>query len=344
MTLHEAQQQLQTSLRDLYDNREAANIADWVMEHVTGMRKIDRVMHKQRMLMPVAEARLHDYTQELLSHKPVQYVLHEAWFCGMPFYVDENVLIPRPETEELVEWVVSETGSRMPEVGCQESKAGSKKYEVRNTESGSGDQQSAYAKAPADKPEVGGQRWEDGSRKTEESSYIEILDIGTGSGCIPISLKKKLPQATIYACDVSEQALAVAAKNAAALQTPVHFLQADFLNAATWPSLPAVDIIVSNPPYIPQHNESSMLQNVLAYEPHLALFVPNEDPLVFYDAIARFAKEKLRPGGMIFVEIHEDLGPQTKALFEAMGFAAEVKQDFQGKDRMVKGECANVLM
>lgn len=313
MTLHEAQQQLTTSLHNLYDNREAANIADLVMEHVTGMRKIDRIMHKQSPLPPEQLTQMQQYTQQLLAHKPVQYVLHEAWFYGMAFYVDENVLIPRPETEELVAWVLEEAGSR--------------KYEVENT-----------------KPEDGGPGNEGSSYIVPPTSYLGILDIGTGSGCIPISLKKKLPQANVYACDVSEQALAVAAKNAATLQTPVQFLQADFLNTGTWTSLPAVDIIVSNPPYIPHHNESSMLQNVLAYEPHLALFVPNEDPLVFYEAIARFAKEKLSPGGSIFVEIHEDLGAQTKALFESNGFKAEVKKDFQGKNRMVKAQLANVTI
>jgi release factor glutamine methyltransferase len=330
MTLHEAQQQLTTSLYNLYDNREAANIADWVMEHVTGMRKIDRIMHKQSLLSPERIAQLQQYTQDLLTHKPVQYVLHESWFCGMPFYVDESVLIPRPETEELVEWIVEEVRS--------------KKYEVGNTGPAAGEQQSAYATASADKPKVGDQKNEDPSYLLPPTSYFGILDIGTGSGCIPISLKKKLPQAEIYACDVSEQALAVAAKNAAAQQTPIHFLQADFLNTETWPTLPAVDLIVSNPPYIPNNDQSSMLQNVLAYEPHLALFVPNEDPLVFYEAIARFAQEKLRPGGNIFVEIHEDLGAKTKALFEAKGFAAEVKKDFQGKDRMVKAQCDNVII
>jgi release factor glutamine methyltransferase len=299
MTLHEAQQQLTTSLYDLYDNREAANIANWVMEHVTGMRKIDRIMHKQSALAPERVAQLQQYTRELLTHKPVQYVLHEAWFCGMPFYVDDNVLIPRPETEELVEWVVEEAGSQKLEVGDPKN---------------------------------------DGSSYILPPTSFSILDIGTGSGCIPISLKKKIPQVEIYACDVSEQALAVASKNAAAQQTPVQFLQADFLNTTTWPTLPAVDIIVSNPPYIPHNDQNSMLQNVLAYEPHLALFVPNEDPLVFYDAIARFAKEKLRPGGSIFVEIHEDLGYQTKALFESYGYAVQVRKDFQGKDRMVKAE------
>jgi release factor glutamine methyltransferase len=287
MTMHEAQQQLQTTLYQLYDNREATTIADWVMEHVTGLRKIDRIMHKQSLLSPDRLTLLQEYTRELLTHKPVQYVLHEAWFCAMPFYVDENVLIPRPETEELVEWVVEEVRSRKSEVGPL-------------------------------------------------TSYPSILDVGTGSGCIPISLKKKMPQAEIYACDVSSPALALAAKNAAAQQTAVQFLSADFLDDTAWGTLPAVDIIVSNPPYIPDHNQNSMLQNVLAYEPHLALFVPNEDPLLFYHAIARFAQQKLLPGGRIFVEIHEDLGEQTKALFESKGFAAEVKKDFQGKDRMVR--------
>jgi release factor glutamine methyltransferase len=242
-------------------------------------------MHKQSPLSPDRVAKLEQYTRELLANKPVQYVLHEAWFCGMPFYVDEHVLIPRPETEELVEWVVEEAGNK-----------------------------------------------------------TSILDIGTGSGCIPVSLKKKLPQVKVYSCDVSSPALMVAAKNAAAQNITVHFIQADFLDASTWPRLPSVDIIVSNPPYIPNNNQHSMLPNVLAYEPHLALFVPNEDALVFYDAIARFAQQKLLPGGCIFVEIHEDLGEKTKSLFESKGFVAEVKKDFQGKDRMVKAELANVII
>jgi release factor glutamine methyltransferase len=308
--MHEAQQQLQTNLHQLYDNREATTIADWVMEHVTGVRKIDRIMHKQSPLSPDRLTQLQEYTRELLTHKPVQYVLHEAWFCGIPFYVDEQVLIPRPETEELVEWVVEEVRSRKSEVGSQKS-------------------------------EVGGQKSEVGGQKSENTDKLSILDIGTGSGCIPISLKKKMPHAEIYACDISEGALAVAQMNAAAQQTPVHFLHTDFLDDTSWSSLPAVDIIVSNPPYIPHHNQNSMLQNVLAYEPHLALFVPNEDPLLFYNAIARFAQQKLLPGGCIFVEIHEDLGEQTKTLFESKGFAAEVKKDFQGKERMVK---ANLIM
>ena len=281
MTVYEAQQQLQTALVELYEDREAANIADWVMEHVTGLRKIDRIMHKQSPLAPEKAVRLQEYTRELLTHKPVQYVLHEAWFCGMPFYVDEQVLIPRPETEELVEWI-GQFGNR------------------------------------------------------QSANGLRILDIGIGSGCIPVSLKKKLPQAEVYACDVSEGALGVAARNAAAQQTPINFLQVDFLDTNSWSALPEVDIIVSNPPYIPQKDKQTMLQNVLAYEPHLALFVPDNDALVFYEAIAGFAQRTLPGHGCVFVEIHEDLGQQTKELFESKSFKAEVKKDFQGKDRMVK--------
>ncbi|AEW00827.1 protein-(glutamine-N5) methyltransferase, release factor-specific [Niastella koreensis] len=288
MTFYEAQQQLQKALTELYDDREAANIADWVMEHVTGLRKIDRIIHKQSPLAPEKVNLLQEYTRQLLTHKPVQYVLHEAWFCGMPFYVDENVLIPRPETEELVEWVSA----------------------------------------------IGNRHSVDGKRQTAET--LRILDVGTGSGCIPVSLKKKLPQAEVYACDVSEGALAVAARNAAAQETPVNFIKIDFLDAGSWSLLPEVDIIVSNPPYIPQSDKNTMFQNVLAHEPHLALFVPDNDALVFYDAIARFAQSNLVSQGCVFVEIHEELGQKTKELFEGKGFYAEVKKDFQGKDRMVK--------
>jgi len=299
MTIHEAQQQLLFQLYHLYDNREAANIADWVMEHITGWKKIDRIINKKVPLLPHRIEQLEQYTKELLEHKPVQYVLHEAWFCGMPFYVDEHVLIPRPETEELVEWIVQEAGSRKSEVGSQKSEARS---------------------------DIGLQ-----------TSDFRLLDIGTGSGCIPIALKKKLPWAQVYSCDVSEGALAVAQKNATAQQADVHLLQADFLNRDSWQQLPFVDLIVSNPPYIPQSDEHTMQPNVLEYEPHVALFVPNDDALLFYKAIAEFAQQKLQRGGSIYAEIHEDLGDQTKALFLSKGFTSvEIKKDMQGKDRMIK--------
>jgi release factor glutamine methyltransferase len=288
MTIQEAQQQLTLQLQHVYENREAANITDWVMEHLTGWKKIDRIVHKQLPLLPPQVEQLEQITDDLLAHKPVQYVLHEAWFAGMNLYVDGNVLIPRPETEELVDWVVEEIRNT--------------KYEIRT-----------------------------------QPSDLKLLDIGTGSGCIPIAIKKKLPRASVYACDVSEGALAVARKNAATHKTAVEFVQLDFLDTSTWALLPAVDIIVSNPPYIPQQDAATMNKNVLDYEPHLALFVTNNDPLLFYKAIAGFALLKLLPGGIIYAEIHEDLGTATPALFLEKGFTeVEVRKDLQGKDRMIR--------
>jgi len=285
MTVHEAQQQLLTSLYELYDNREAATIADWVMEHVTGMRKIDRIMHKQSPLAPDRLAQLQQYTRELLAHKPVQYVLHEAWFCGMPFYVDENVLIPRPETEELVEWIVKEVSGF--------------KFQVSS-----------------------------------------LLDIGTGSGCIPVALKKKLPNLKVYALDVSEAALNVAQKNANALNASITFYKNNILEKAAWYKLPVFDIIVSNPPYIRQSEEKEMRKNVLLHEPHLAVFVPDEDALVFYKAIAEFGLTHLNKEGRLFFEINEALGNEVKQLLEEHGYSnVEVKKDMQGKERMVKAVC-----
>lgn len=281
MTIHEAQQQLLIQLYDIYDSREAATIADWILENITGWRKIDRIINKQVPLSADALSSLQQYTGELLSHKPVQYILQEAWFAGMKLFVDERVLIPRPETEELVEWIVQE---------------------VRML-----------------------------------SSPIGILDIGTGSGCIPIALKKKLPDATIYGCDISRQALEVARKNAVDQKVHIEFFLSDILNYAAWDSLPPVDLIVSNPPYIPASDRASMAQNVLQYEPHQALFTTNDDPLQFYKAIAAFAQSRLPAKERIFAEIHESMGQAVKDFFASNGFEpVEIRKDMQGKDRMVQ--------
>jgi release factor glutamine methyltransferase len=277
MTLQEAGQQLIQKLTTIYDSREVASIADWVLEHLTGWKKSERIINKQHVLEPNKELLLERYTQELLQHKPVQYVLHESWFCGMKLYVDENVLIPRPETEELVEWIASEF--------------------------------------------KGG----------------KIVDIGTGSGCIAIALKKKLPQSDVTACDVSEHALKVAGKNSSASNTKITLVQADILDSQTWPLLPWPDVLVSNPPYIPQQDKHLMSDNVLQYEPHIALFVQDNDPLIFYRTIAEFAIKNLLPGGAIYVEIHEDLGDSVKEIFRTNGFThTDMRKDMQGKDRMVK--------
>ncbi|HEY6505327.1 MAG TPA: peptide chain release factor N(5)-glutamine methyltransferase, partial [Chitinophagaceae bacterium] len=221
-----------------------------------------------------------EFIKRLLAHEPVQYVLNEAWFCGLKFYVDKNVLIPRPETEELVEWVIS---------NC---------------------------KFPVD--------------------TLSILDIGSGSGCIPIFLKRKLRKAEVWSCDVSEAALRIAEKNAATLGADVNFLLLDFLDKEKRNKLPSFDIIISNPPYIPEKGKQQMQLNVLSYEPHTALFVPDNDALIFYKAIAEFGKDHLTPAGTIYTEIHEDQGKAVSTLFESYGYSAELKKDMQEKERMLK--------
>lgn len=287
-------------LYDIYETREAANIADLVMEHLTGWKKIDRILHKQLPLLPEKIHLLEKYTNELLTHKPVQYVLNEAWFYGLRFFVNEHVLIPRPETEELVEWIIHEVRS--------------KKYEVRNVKS-----ENAR------------------SKDRNPSSKLKILDIGTGSGCIPITLKKQLPLLEIVACDISNDALEVAQRNAALHQADIGLLHLDFLDPSQWEHLPSFDIIVSNPPYIPLKEKENMQPKVLQYEPHIALFVENDDPLLFYNAIADFAKIKMKPDGKIYAEIQEELGKEVQQLFINKGFdKIELKKDMQGKDRMIR--------
>lgn len=281
MTLRQAQLSTTQALSALYEQREAANICDWVMEHLTGKRKIDRLLDADLALTTSQQIQLEEYTRELLAHRPVQYVLGEAWFAGMRFGVNESVLIPRPETEELVDWIVTE----MQNTAC----------------------------------------------KTQN-----LLDIGTGSGCIPVSIKKKFPSCIVTAIDSSEAALKTAAQNAAALDTAIHFQRIDFLNKAARNQLPVFDIITSNPPYIKQSESLAMRRNVLDFEPSLALFVPDEDALLFYRHIALFGQTHLSKNGSVFLEINESLGREVVQLFTEQGFDCEARKDLQGKDRMVK--------
>jgi release factor glutamine methyltransferase len=198
----------------------------------------------------------------------------------MKLYVNEQVLIPRPETEELVEWI---------------------------------------------------------AQTNKGKAHLRVLDIGTGSGCIPLALYQQLQQPEIHAIDISSGALEVARQNAATQQATIHFHQADILDNANWHVLPVFDCIVSNPPYITLSEKQEMQENVLAHEPHLALFVPDEDPLRFYRAIASFALQHLAPGGQLYFEINEAWGKETAELLTGKGFTnIELKQDLQGKDRMLK--------
>jgi release factor glutamine methyltransferase len=281
MNIHEASQRLLFQLYDIYDDREAANIADWVMENITGWKKIDRIINRElKLSAPMAEL-LDKYISALKISTPVQYVLHESWFYGLKFYVDENVLIPRPETEELVSWVITDN----------------------------------------------------------ENKSARILDIGTGSGCIPVALKKNLPDASLYGCDISNAALKVAKVNAELHSTTIDFFALDILKRNTWNMLPEVDIIVSNPPYIPLKEKQTMNKNVVQHEPHSALFVDDSDPLVFYRTIADIALIKLSANGYVFVEVHEDHAKDTADLFTLKGLKSiEIKKDMQGKERMVRAK------
>jgi len=282
MTIQQSYKQLLFQLYEMYGDREAANIADIVIENITGFKKVDRLINKQFPLNEEQLQLLNDYTNELLKHKPVQYVLNEVWFAGMKLYVDENVLIPRPETEELVEWIVKTVASR-------------------------------------------------------KSQVASILDIGTGSGCIPVALKKKLLSVEVHALDISEEALTVAKRNAVTQQTEINFHLLNILDRNLWKQLPKFDIIVSNPPYVTQGEASSMQKNVLQYEPHLALFVDDEDAMKFYKAIAEFGLKHLNENGQLFFEINEMMGKQICDLLNQYRYLnIELKKDLQNKDRMIK--------
>ena len=278
MDLSQAQKELAHNLEGRYGGREGGIIADWVMEHLTGLRKLDRLVRKAEGLSAGASALYERYKTELLAGRPVQYVLGESWFGGLKFFVDERVLIPRPETEELVDWVLAEA-------------------------EGAG----------------------------------ALLDVGTGSGCIAITLSRGLPDAAVYACDVSEGALAVAQRNAAGLGARVRFLEIDFLDETRWDELPVTRWLVSNPPYIPAAERSTMAEHVVDAEPALALFVPDEDALVFYRALGQFARRRLVAGGALYAEVHEDLGAAVRdVLIDDGARDVILRKDLQGKDRMIK--------
>ena len=280
MDCQQEQRQLTSDLTPLYGSREAALIADWVMEHLTGTTKLNRLTRPAEALEGTTLEQFNRYRSELLDHRPIQYVLNESWFAGHRFYVDENVLIPRPETEELVEWALQTIGPSGP-----------------------------------------------------------LLDVGTGSGCIAITLAGKLPSLDAHACDISTGALRVARRNAEALGANICFHHLDFLDRNAWQYLPQTKWLISNPPYIPEAERPTLAAHVIGSEPALALFVPDADPLVFYHAIAAFASSRLISGGAVWAETHEGLGPAVAAAFRSAGAAqVETRKDLMGKDRMVKAE------
>lgn len=281
MTMELAYRELAKSLEYNYDQRESLAIANMVLEKITGLKRIDRLMQSNQTLSTSELSQLADYGHQLSLGKPIQYVLGEAWFAKLPFYVNEWVLIPRPETEELVEWIRLENGNIMG---------------------------------------------------------LRVLDIGTGSGCIPIALKKQMPGAVVLSIDKSREAIEVAAKNAFELKAVIELKNIDFLDSDQWDAIGEQDLIVSNPPYIMESEKTEMEPHVLNHEPHLALFVPDQDPLLFYRNIALFGQTHLSTNGSIYLEINQALGKAVCDLFDSMGYYTELKQDMQGKDRMVKAQ------
>ena len=266
-------------LQQIYSLSEATTISDWVFEKMVSLKKTDILKNPGKIITPAADELMQQTLQQLMQHKPVQYVLGEAWFYNMRVKVNEHVLIPRPETEELVEQLITDRKSKL----------------------------------------------------TDPS----ILDIGTGSGCIPIAIKKNLPASIVTAVDISEKALAVAIENAVLHNAHINFKQMDFLDERKWYTLPMFDIIISNPPYIPVNEKEKLDKNVTAYEPHIALFVPNKSPLIFYEKIAAFGETNLRPSGKIYLETHEDFAHEVAALFRKNYQTVMIKKDMNGKERMI---------
>jgi release factor glutamine methyltransferase len=283
MTVLEASKMMKSNLQSRYELREAANITEWVMEEITGLSRIDRLININQNLNTLQESNWKTIQSKLLGGMPIQYVLGYCWFMGFKIKVTEQVLIPRPETEELVQWVID---------SCE--------------------------------------------NKTGEN--LTIFDVGTGSGCIPIGIKKSLIKAKVYAIDISEGALSVALENAKMHLCEIEFQQSDILNDNTWGKLPKVDIIISNPPYIPIDEAIEIEKHVKDYEPHLALFVDNDDPLLFYRKILSFSTNNLLPGGMIFFECHEKYSKEVMELGEQFGYNSTIQKDMQGKERMVRFE------
>jgi release factor glutamine methyltransferase len=272
-------QNLHNALQTIYDNREAFTISTYIFEDVF---KIYNSQSEKTLSEPQV-TQLHEIQNRLLKHEPWQHVVGFADFYGSKFHVSPDVLIPRPETEELVQLILDNVKPKQT-----------------------------------------------------------ILDIGTGSGCIPISIKKKHEHLTVFGLDISEAALEIAQKNAALNHVEIHWRQADILNPNEWSRVGAeqkFDIIVSNPPYVLESDKSKIHRNVLDFDPELALFVADETPLLFYDAISDFALQYLKSNGQLYFEIHQDFGQQTVALLEKKGFTnVAVLKDLVGNDRIVFGK------
>jgi release factor glutamine methyltransferase len=267
-------------LQTIYDANESEAVTLLAVSEISGFSKAKIKASPEHELTQQQFEKLTGILEELKTGRPIQYILGETEFYGLTFKVNPSVLIPRPETEELVEWVLSSVGS---------------------------------------------------------SSPLAVLDIGTGSGCIAISLKKHLPNAKVSAIDISPDALKTAKENAKLNEVDIEFIEADILNLKSDIEHPKFEIIISNPPYVTLHDKTQMHQNVTDFEPHTALFVPENDPLLFYKVIAEYAASHLVSSGLLFFEINESYGNEIVELLKSKEFNnIELKRDLSGRNRMIK--------
>ena len=273
-------------LDSVHESTEVDNFFFMLTEAFYGIPRLQLALQPELTITKEEQEPIFKALDALKKNKPIQYILGEAMFYSMPFKVTDAVLIPRPETEELVSWIIDDVTKL----------------------------------------------------KAVRGGGIRILDIGAGSGCIAIALAKNLPEARVYALDVSKEALDIARHNAAANDVKITFLEKNILDRDLVLENLDFDIIVSNPPYVRVKEKEQMRANVLNYEPHLALFVENDDALQFYRVIMAFAKIHLKEKGALYFEINEYLGAETSQLMDASGYeAVTLQKDLSGKDRMLKG-------
>lgn len=284
MLLNDYKYIFKEELESIYDEHEVDSMFNLALGHLHGMKRIDLALDPKKTLDFWHLRKWKKLVSDLKKEKPIQYIFGETEFYGLRFLVNENTLIPRGETEELVEWVIDDEGEGIRDKG-----------------------------------------------------KASILDIGTGSGCIAISLSKNLPDAEVFAIDVSEKALATAKKNAKINKAEVQFILKNILETEDLEQ--QFDVIVSNPPYVRNLEKAEIKPNVLEYEPHLALFVDDTDALLFYRKIGQLARKNLSPGGKLYFEINQYLGKETVQLLEDLGFKnVELKEDIFGNDRMIRCE------
>lgn len=290
MTIKQYRAQFNKSIKHLYPTSEIDSFFFLILEEYIGFKRIDIVLKSDFYIDQESLNLMQVATKQLEQEIPIQYIIGKTEFFGLPFNINKEVLIPRPETEELVEQVIKEVSL----------------IKTYNT----------------------------ASNEATNEKQITILDIGTGSGCIAISLKKQLPGSKISAIDVSDKALRVAKKNAALNKVNINFIHLDILKTNNLDKL--YDVIVSNPPYVRELEKKEMKNNVLNNEPHLALFVDNKNPLLFYNKIAELAKKFLTKNGQLHLEINQYLGKETIKLLAEKGFKnIQLKKDIFGNDRII---------